>query len=337
MTERVLGAAIIGLGVGENHVAGYQKADGVRPVAIADISEAALARVKERYAVPFATTNYREAIDHPEVDVVSICTPDRLHAEQAIYAMEHGKHVLVEKPIGISLEQLGRLIETVRRTGVTFACCHNYRFRPDFSALRDMLVHGDIGQPFLVDSCYFQDLFAMQAFGPDYWRFKDPQDLFLGGAVHNVDLVRWLAGEVAEVHSYANKTLDFWPVENNNTANLQFQSGAIGHVYLQLGSHRKTKGDMRLRAFGPLGSLEAAGGVITRDIGEGPGDQPEVVTVTQVNSHHRQVAHLVECIRTGKRPEVDVYDGARTMAVCLAVVQSARTGKPVQVEYLAQS
>jgi len=337
MADKELGAAVVGLGVGRNHLAGYQKAEGVRPVAVADVDEAALAKAQKEFALPFASTDYREAIARPDVDLVSICTPDRLHAEQAIYAMEHGKHVMVEKPIAITLEQLGRLIETVERTGMTFVSCHNYRFIPQFEALHDMVVRGDIGQPFLVDSCYFQDLFGMRAFGPNYWRFKDPQDLFLGGAVHNVDLVRWLVGEVAEVHSYANSTLDFWPVENNNTANIRFESGCIGHVFLQLGSYRKTKGDMRLRAFGPAGSVEAAGQTpqVVRDLGDGPGDKPETVAVTPANSHHRQVAHFIDCVRTGQQPLVGVRDGARTMAVCIAVVQSARSGKPVEVEYVS--
>lgn len=332
-----LGAAVIGLGVGRNHISGYKAVEGVRLVAIADIDDRALANAKEEYAVPFASTDFREAVDRQDVHLVSICTPDRLHAEQAVYAMERGKHVLVEKPIAITPEQLSLLIDTVQRTGVAFVSCHNYRFIPQFEALRSMVVRGDIGEPFLVDSCYLQDLFAMKAFGPGYWRFKDPQDLFLGGAIHNVDLLRWLAGDVVEVHSYANSTLDFWPVQNNNTANLRFGNGCIGHVLLQLGSHRKTKGDVRLRAFGPKGSVEAAARLpqVVRDLGEEPGNEPEVVSVTPANSHHRQVAHFVDCVRTGRTPEVDVYQGARAMAVCFAAVKSARTGMPVAVEYVS--
>jgi len=256
--------------------------------------------VKERYAVPFASTDYREAIDRPEVDVVSICTPDRLHTEQAIYAMEHGKHVLVEKPIGISFEQLGRLIETVRRTGVTFACCHNYRFRSDFSALRDMLVHGDIGQPFLVDSCYFQDLFAMKAFGPEYWRFKDPQDLFLAGPCTTwIWCVAWRARSLRCTPTPTRHwTFGRWRTTTPPTSGSR--AGPSGTSICSWLAPQDQGGHAAEGLWTP-GSLEAAGGVITRDIGEGPGDQPEVVTVTQVNSHHRQVAHLVECIRTGKR------------------------------------
>jgi len=192
MTERELGAAVIGLGVGKAHIRGYQALEGVRVVAIADVNSKALAAAQEQFGVPLATTDFREALDNGDVDVVSICTPDRFHAEQATYALERGKHVLCEKPIAISTNELVRLSETVDRTGMVYAAGHNYRFIPQFQALRDMVVRGDVGKPFLVDSCYIQDLWEMKAFGPDYWRFKDPQDLFIGGAVHNVDLLQWL-------------------------------------------------------------------------------------------------------------------------------------------------
>jgi len=204
MTERELGAAVIGLGVGKAHIRGYQALEGVRVVAIADVNSKALAAAQEQFGVPLATTDFREALDNGDVDVVSICTPDRFHAEQATYALERGKHVLCEKPIAISTDELVRLSEVVERTGMVYAAGHNYRFIPQFQVLRDMVVRGDVGKPFLVDSCYIQDLWEMKAFGRDYWRFKDPQDLFIGGAVHNVDLLQWLAGEVVEVHSYAN-------------------------------------------------------------------------------------------------------------------------------------
>jgi len=307
MTERELGAAVIGLGVGKAHIRGYQAVEGVRVVAIADVNSKALAAAQEQFGVPLATTDFREALDNGDVDVVSICTPDRFHAEQATYALERGKHVLCEKPIAISTDELVRLSEVVERTGMVYAAGHNYRFIPQF-----------------------------QAFGPDYWRFKDPQDLFIGGAVHNVDLLQWLAGEVVEVHSYANKVLDFWPVESNYTTNLKFKNGCIGHVLLELGAKRKTKFDVRLRAFGIDGSIEADNRLpqVVRDLGEAPGEEPEVVAVPEGNAHAREIAHFVECVRAGTEPLVGVRDGARVMAVCFAAVQSARTGQAVGVEYL---
>lgn len=244
MEERELGAAVIGLGVGKAHIRGYQALEGVRVVAIADVSAQALTAAQRRFGVPFATDDYREAVDRVDVDVVSICTPDRFHAEQVVYALEHGKHVLCEKPIAADLDGLVQVVEAVERTGMVFAAGHNCRFIPQFEALHGMVAKGDIGKPFLVDTYYIQDLWGMKALGPDYWRFKDPQDLFIGGGVHNVDLLRWLAGEAIEVHAYANSVLDFWPVESNYTANLRFEGGCIGHVLLELGAKRKTKFDV---------------------------------------------------------------------------------------------
>jgi predicted dehydrogenase len=222
----------------------------------------------------------------------------------------------------------------VDSTNLTFAAGHNYRFIPQFRALYDAVVAGQIGRPFLVDTAYIQDLWGMKSLGPDYWRFKDPQDLFVGGAVHNVDLLQWLAGEISEVHSYANSVLDFWPVENNYTTNLKFKSGCIGHVLLELGAKRKTKFDVQLRAFGMEGSLEANNrqAQVVREIGEAPGDQADLVPVQEGNSHELELRHFVHCARSGERPLVDVHEAARVMSVCFAAVKSARQGGVVAVE-----
>ena len=336
MVDRELGAAVVGLGVGQVHLRAYQAIEGVRIAAVADVSPDALIKARDEFSVPFTYTDYRQAIDRPDVDVVSICTPDRLHVEQAVYALEHGKHVLCEKPIATDMIGLERIVAAVKSSGLVFYAGHNYRFIPQFAALWAMVSHGDIGQPFFVDTCYIQDLWGMKSLGPDYWRFKDPQDLFIGGAVHNVDLLQWLAGEVAEVHAYGANTLEFWPVENNYTANLKFKSGCLGHVLLELGAKRKRKFEVRLRAFGQEGSVEAENGLlqVLRDLGDAPGEQPEVVPVEAANSHQREIEHFVDCVRAGGQPLVDINQGAKVMAVCFAAVRSARSGQPVTVEYL---
>jgi len=333
--DREIGAAVIGLGVGRVHLGSYQTLEGARVVAIADVSAEALEKAKTEHGIPFASTDYREAIDRPEVEVVSVCTPDRHHAEQVVYALQRGKSVLCEKPIATDMADLRRIVAAVRASDLTFAAGHNYRFIPQFASLQQAVARGDIGRPFLVDTCYIQDLWGMKSLGADYWRFKDPQDLFVGGAVHNVDLLQWLAGEVEEVHSYANNVLDFWPVENNYTTNLRFRNGCIGHILLELGAKRKRKFDVRLRAFGLEGSLEADNATpeVIRDLGDAPGEEPEVVRVEAANSHQLEIEHFLNCVRTGKRPLVDIEQAAKVMAVCYAAVRSAREGGSVKVGY----
>lgn len=334
MIGRDLGVLVIGLGIGRAHLRAYQAIEGVRIAAISDVNAAALAKAKDEFGSPFVSTDFREAIDRPDVDLVSICTPDRFHAEQAIYALQHGKHVICEKPIATTAAEVAQLVQAVDSSGLTFAAGHNYRFIPQFRALHDAVTAGDIGRPFLVDSAYIQDLWDMRSLGPDYWRFKDPQDLFIGGAVHNVDLLQWLAGEITEVHAYANNVLDFWPVENNYTTNLKFRSGCIGHVLLELGARRKTKFDVQLRAFGIEGSLEANNrqAQVVREIGAAPGDLPEVMPVAAANSHELELRHFVDCVRSGQHPLVDVHEAARVMSVCFAAVKSARQGSVATVE-----
>jgi predicted dehydrogenase len=336
VAEQELGAAILGLGIGRAHLRAYQAVEGVRVVAVADINPTALKQVAEEHSIPFATTDYREAVDAPGVHLVSICTPDRLHAEQAIYCLQRGKHVLCEKPIAISPSQLAELRRTAAASGVVFAAGHNYRFVPQFAALREQAAQGVLGELFLVESSYIQDLWGMRSLGPDYWRFKDPQDLFIGGAVHNVDLLQWVAGEVAEVHAYANRVLDFWPTENNFTANLRFRNGCLGHVLLAVGAKRKRKFEVWLKAYGVEGSAEAEmhEPKLMLDRGDDPGDSPREIALEKADSHQREVAHFVACVRGKERPLVGIDEASKVMSVCFAVVRSVRSGKVEPVEYV---
>jgi UDP-N-acetyl-2-amino-2-deoxyglucuronate dehydrogenase len=333
MSGKEIGAAVIGLGVGRAHAAAYSRLAGVRLVAIASVDGAALAKAAGEWPDAFVTEDFRAAIEHPDVDVVSICSPDRLHVEQSLYALARGRHVLCEKPIAIDLEGLAQLERGVAASGRTFAACHNYRFIPQFRRLRQMVAGGDVGPAFHVESSYVQDLWGMRALGPSYWRFADPQDLFVGGAVHNVDLLYWLAGEVEAVHSFASRTLDFWPTESVHTANLRFRSGCTGNVLLEVGSRRKRGFECRLRAFGPEGSVEAEAGVpvVIRDRGDGPGDAPETIAVAPANAHDGAVADFVDSVRQGRPPEVPLAAAAQVMAACYAVVRSAREGGVVAV------
>ena len=94
-----LRVAVIGLGIGRRHVQAYQQLEGVRVVALADVDESALAKARAEFSIPWASTDYRQVLSGDDVDAVSICTPDRLHAEQILYALDAGKHVFCEKPL----------------------------------------------------------------------------------------------------------------------------------------------------------------------------------------------------------------------------------------------
>lgn len=331
-----LRAAVIGLGYGRRHIQAFQSLPDVEVAAVVSRDAVRRAQAQADYAIPHGFATLNDLLAQAEVDFVVLCTPDRLHAEQTLLALAAGKHVLCEKPLATTVIDAARVVEQANATGLTLMVGHNYRFMPQYAAIKSKLYDGLIGEPFYGESSYIQDLYGMQDLPPDYWRLSDPQDFFMGGAIHNVDLLRWMLGEVEEVQAYSTHVMPFYSLDDNYVANLRFKNGAIGRVLLILGARLQEKLRIEVSIFGPDGNLRAThqSEAVIHDLGRMVDDQPMVPATPPVNSQTALAAHFVECVRTGQRPLIDAAEGARTVAVCAAVIQSAKTHRPVTVEYI---
>jgi UDP-N-acetylglucosamine 3-dehydrogenase len=330
-----LRVAVIGLGFGRRHIRAYQAVPGVKVVAIAARNAEGREQAAREYGIPTTYADHVQLLSDGGIDLVSICTPDRLHARQALDALQAGVHVLCEKPIATSLEEAASLVRTVRETGLVFAAGHNYRFFPQFARLKALVDEGAVGDLLLGESSYVQDLYGMETLGPDYWRFADPQDFYLGGAIHNVDLLRWTLGEVREVHAYSNHGMPFYPLDDTYVSHFTFENGRIGRLLLVLGARLKEKFRFDLNVYGREGALRATMGrsEVVQDSDRLDGGAPVALPVQEADSLALEIVHVVECVRTGRQPLVDVVEGARAVAVCLAAIRSAREGRPVAVDY----
>lgn len=330
-----LRVAVIGLGFGRRHIQAYQGLPGVTVQAIVAQNAQRREETAREYGIPAAYERYEDVLTRRDIDLVSICTPDRLHARQALDTLAAGAHVLCEKPVATTLEDAAALVRAVRETGLVFAAGHNYRFFPQFARLKVLVDEGAVGDPLLGESSYVQDLYAMESLGPGYWRFADPQDFYLGGAIHNVDLLRWVMGEVREVHAYSTHGMPFYPLDDTYVSQFTFEGGRIGRLLLVLGARLKEKFRFDLNVYGREGALRAALGrdEVVVDVDRLGGEAPTALPVEGADPIALEIAHVVECVRTGRQPLVDVVEGARAVAVCLAAVRSAREGQPVAMDY----
>ncbi len=337
-SDKTLGGAAIGLGVGWSHLAAYGQAPGMKAVAACDVNETLLARAKEEFGLAQVYTDYRRLLDDPEVHVVSICTPDHLHAEHALAALEAGKHVLVEKPMCVSVEEAEALVKKVRATGLKLGVGNVLRFWPQFVAARKLVADGRVGELFHVEGDYIHECREVYARTP--WRSdpRHPQCIVLGGAVHPLDLMRWVAGEVEEVFAYSNhKALPWFGLRDNYVSVLRFKSGVTGKCQVSTGVQLRPHQKLGLLAYGAQGS-------VWTDINE---PQVYLYVADEVPHQNRyatipvepqagkpiqgEIAQLAAAIRGEGEPMPDVVDGARTVAVCCAIVESAGTGQAVKV------
>ncbi|MBI3947054.1 MAG: Gfo/Idh/MocA family oxidoreductase [Armatimonadetes bacterium] len=290
-----------------------------------------LRQAAAEYGVSHTTSDYAQLLA-ARPDVVVVCTPDHLHTAYAVAALEAGLNVLCEKPLVTDLGEARRLVSLVRETGKTFMTGQCARYFVRSALARAMVDQGDLGRLFFAEADYLHDA---EEFMRD-WRIDPvaPQNMILGGGCHPVDLLRWLVGNVAEAHAFANKLAfsETNPIEHDCVLmSLKFESGAIGKVLVTVGCKRPYS--LGISLYGDRGTLVDERLFLARI----PGLHDFMPVPVGHHSHDEnpifeyQLAHLVECLDDGRQPAADVVEGTRTVATCLAAVESVKTGKVVRV------
>lgn len=335
---KTLKAAVIGLGVGVQHAQAYQEIPDVELALLCDVDRARLEAVAERLGVAGRTTDWRDVAADDEIDVVSICTPDRLHYEQAAALVRAEKHVLVEKPMCLSVEQARELVELVYEHGVSFAVGNVCRFYPQFALALDHAHKGKLGELFFVEADYVHDMREIFARTP--WRVDPdhPQNAIFGGGVHPIDLLLEAAGPVAQVYAHGNhKTLPEYHAPDNILISLHFANGCVGKVWVTFGVRQRPHNQINFNLYGTKGSLRADSchAEIKLYLEEMGPDQADWATVPVEPLTEKpiraEVKRLIECIRYNRPPAVSVWSGARTVAVMEAAQRSLESGGPVPV------
>jgi len=298
----------------------------------------------EKFDVPFFTTDHRELVTRDDVDVVCVYSPDHLHAEHCIGALEAGKHVVCTKPMVTTLEDAKRLVSLVRERGVKFLVGQTMRFDRQFLAAKKLFDGGELGDLIALESYYVHDLRPVFDFTP--WRLTAPQDFMFGGCVHSIDVIRAFGGDVESVHAIARKgdLTPEYPLDDNFFLNVTFKSGVIGRVSGLYGIVHPPTPMMQLGIYGTKGSLQAEftdnepGEIrVVRD-----SDPEHKVEVTPFEPERdlsayghgatviRYMRHLQECLDTDAAPSPGVVDGAKSVAVGVAAWESVKTGQPVE-------
>ena len=331
---RRVGVAVIGAGfMGERHARLFAALPDVEVVAVCDVRE----EVARRVAAPMgatATTALADVLARADVDAVSVCTPDDEHRAPCEAAAAAGKHVLVEKPIALSVADAEAVIAAAERAGIVLLVGHCLRFDPRYHAVRAAIAAGEIGA---VRTIYTRRSNTVAA--QDRLKGRATLPRFLG--VHDYDVMRWLTGsEVERVTAESTRgvleDLGFG-VEDANCALLRFASGALGIAELGwiLPRGFPATGDHRCDVVGDRGVL----GIASLETGFRRADgtravQVDALAAPVVHGHgggmfHYELAHFVDCVRGRARPALAPRDGLMALRIALAVERAAATGAPV--------
>jgi len=335
-----LGAGVIGLGMGAGHISAYENNPNVEVKAVCDTRLELAKQVARDHHIDLATADYRELVGREDIDIISVATPDHLHREHTVAALEAGKHVLCEKPMALTLEDCEAMIEAANANHRQLMVGQVCRFAPGFRLAKKLVERGEIGELFFVESEYAHNYEKIPGVGG--WR-ADPKikrEPVIGGGCHAVDLLRWIAGECLEVSAYSNhKGLSRWPVDDCTIAAMKFENNVIGKVFVSIGCHRPYT--MRSVFYGTKGTIicdntTPSVKLYTVDIAEAT----DFITIpVSIASHDvsAEVEELVDALLSDKPVETDGFEGAKTIATCLAIVESARLGgKPVKVKRVGE-
>ena len=204
-----------------------------------------------------ASTDWQAVVNHPEIDIVDINTPNDSHAEIAIAAANAGKHVLCEKPLGMTVQQCQDMVDAVEKNNVVHMVCHNYRRIPAIAHAKKMIEEGAIGEIYHYRARYAQDWIVDPNF-PLVWRLK--KGISGSGAhgdinAHIIDLGRYLVGEFAEICGLMNTFIKQRPLEDSSGKG----SGLGGAGGAEMGEVTVDDAAMVIGRFqnGALANLEA--------------------------------------------------------------------------------
>jgi UDP-N-acetyl-2-amino-2-deoxyglucuronate dehydrogenase len=344
---RTFGLAIAGCGIISSfHARAIAGLPNARLRAVSDVARDAA----ERRAAEFGADAYddlAEMLRRPDVDVVSVCVPSGLHAEVGVQVAEAGKHVIVEKPIDVSLAAADRLIAACRRCGVKLTVISQHRFDPGIQEVRAALDGGRFGRLLLGDvvvKWYRTQAYYQSAGWRGTWEL-DGGGALMNQGVHWVDVLQWLMGPVARVVGRCSRVGHDIPVEDVALAMLDFRSGALGMIEVSTavypglperleiagtdGTVVVEMGAVRVREFkdekgevGPYGAKVLTGGRAAMDA-------PPVRADSQIAGHRIQIADFLDAIADDRAPLITGEEARRPLELILAVYQSARTGREV--------
>tara|TARA_B100000963_G_scaffold359660_1_gene387658 strand:+ start:21950 stop:22936 length:987 start_codon:yes stop_codon:yes gene_type:complete len=321
----MLKVGVIGLGVGERHIYGFNKSQYATTVKICDINSKKLADVSSRSGIKETTTNSDDIILDPSIDVVSIASYDEYHAKHVIDALDAGKHVFVEKPICLTSKELDSISEAYLRAcnrGSKLLLSSNFILRQEerFIRLKRRIDDGELGDIFSVEGNYDYGRVDKLVFG---WRAKTPgYSVMHGGGIHILDLCQWITGfPYSPKSALTNKSVtcgtDFCPPDTILSIG-KFGDNIIGKIGANFGS--QTKHFHQIKVYGTRGSFIHDCGVSKYFFGSEPNVICEVDTSPFPSSEKGDLLpNFVSAILDGAPLDIDFEHVKRIMEISLAV------------------
>jgi len=346
---------IIGAGgiVQIGHIPSFQKLPDVEVVAISDPNEEKLKFVAEKFRIPRTFSDYKKMLEIKDIEIISICSPNFAHREQAVNSLMSGKNVLCEKPVAMNSKEAEEILNTAKRTKKKFMVAFPQRFTPSGIFLKKMIDRGEFGEIYYAKASYLRRRGI-----PGLGGWFTTKKLSGGGplidvGVHILDKVYWLMGAPEPVsvsgatfQKFKDKAVDGgWPpvetrvgdkyartfdVEDLSSGFIKFKNGAS--LFLEASWAGNSEAGLSISLFGEKkGAKEDGSGLKIFDEEDGVLlDNSPVLPGADV--YFEEIKHFVSCVREDKEPVTKPDEILNVIRIIESIYKSASTGREVRLE-----
>lgn len=325
--------AIVGCGfIAQKHASAIEKISNAQLVAVCDKVDGAM----EYYSSTYNASTYNdfsEMLNNEEIDIVCICTPSGFHVNLAVEAAKSGKHIVVEKPIAMTLEDSARIVAAASKNNIKLSVVHPNRFRPVVQELKAILNSGKLG---LVShaNCIVNWNRNQEYYNQAKWRGTKQFDggVLMNQAIHNLDLLLWFMGKPTEVFSMEATRLRKIEAEDVSVGVVRFESGALASIQASSTAYSKNfeesitlfceHGTVKIGGTNALyfehleveGMTDSAIEEIKNKVKNDPWGTP---------GHHWILEDMVQAVKENRVPSVTGEDGELALKLVLKMYESA--------------
>jgi predicted dehydrogenase len=337
MTAKVYHIGLVGAGnIARVHAAAIAEIPKAQVVAVCDTSEPACRAFSADHGVDW-TGDLDGLLARGDLDIVTICTPSGTHADLAVRAAQAGKHLIVEKPLDVTLVDVDRIIAAARENQVKLAGIFPYRFKQGARKAKEAITQGRLGRIVLVDA-YVKWYRSQDYYGGWHGTWTlDGGGALMNQSIHSIDLIQWLGGPVATVFGHTATLGHDMETEDTASAVLTFGSGALGVVQ---GATSCWPGDpARVEIHGTRGTvvLEEAR-ITTWKLADAPPEEEQSMTTLEVQEgntssdptavphteHRLQIEDMIEAIEKDREPLVNGPEARKAVEIIRGIYLSAQ-------------
>ena len=344
--EKTFRIAFSGCGrISKNHFEAIGKIEGLELVAVCDADPERAAKAGAEWNVPHFTS-YERMLAEVKADVVAIATPSGLHPAQGVAAARAGLHVVMEKPMAISLTGADELVKACDTAGVRLFVVKQNRLNPPVQLLKRAVDRGRFGRIYMA-SCTVHWARPQEYYDQAPWRgtWEFDGGAFMNQASHYVDLIQWLMGPVESVMAKTATLARRIETEDTGIAILKFRSGALGVIQVTMLAYpRNLEGS--LTVLGETGSAKIGGTAVNKiehwQFAEYD-DDDKLVEAVETNppnvyglGHEGYYRNVLAVLRGEAKPDTDGRAGRKSLELILGIYESAKSGREVPLPLRAQ-